>query len=401
MTREEKDRFVEQWKEEIDPEGAEVVEIMIARAMEAMEERWKEENERKGKIRWAIRWLGELKRELEEEFQEGDKLRAENRELRESLNAERQRTASLLKELEAARKASERKKSPKWAWVGPGDKGSANETAKGLRVAVTQAALERFPSDSRAALIAEFNSTARTGGAPREITLKCSADFMPEERHLWHVLEVGGRKDEWVVYDRMNEKQHLNHLRSVGAAFGMEFEVRKEAGAGEGERWFISCNEDDGALLQNWEIGLLRHNRRAGMADPVPVCEVRDKEGSGHWLLVRAGPDNGECVMYTLGDHGIGCPETGDVDFRQYTSREECNSAVRSRSGLSPDDAAKFERVLGGIGQGPHRLEELRNDGRMVVQRQSRLRYPLSAYVRAARAAGRIVTDPATVERYA
>lgn len=244
MTREEEDRFVERWKDEIDPEGAEVVEIMIARAMEAMEEKWKEANEPKGKIGWAIRWLGKLKGELEEELQEGDKLRAENRELRESLDAERQRTASLLTELEAARKASERKRSPTWAWVGPGDIGSANKTAKGLRVAVTQAALDRFPSDSRAALVAEFNSTARAGGAPREITLKRSADLMPEERHLWHVLEVGGRKDEWVVYDSMNEKQHLNHLRSVGVAFGLEFEVRKEAGSGEVEKWNMKRGSD-------------------------------------------------------------------------------------------------------------------------------------------------------------
>ena len=108
MTREEKDRFVERWKDEIEPEGAEVVEIMIARAMEV---KWKEANEPKGEISWAIRWFGNLKRELEEELQEGDKLRAENRQLRESLNEERQRTASLLKELEAVRKASERKKS--------------------------------------------------------------------------------------------------------------------------------------------------------------------------------------------------------------------------------------------------------------------------------------------------
>ena len=250
MTREEEDRFVERWKDEIDPEGAEVVEIMIARAMEAMEameERWKEQSEPKGKIRWAIRWLGKLKRELEEELHEGDKIRAENRQLRESLNAERQRTASLLKELEAARKASERKKSPTWAWVGPGDKDSPNKTAKGLRVAVTQAALERLAVDSRDRLVADFNRIARTGGAPREITLKRSAELLPDERHLWHVLEVGGRKDEWVVYDSMNERQHLNHLRSIGAAFGMEFEVRKVAGPGEVVKWVMSSAEDEDA----------------------------------------------------------------------------------------------------------------------------------------------------------
>ena len=244
MTREEEDRFVEQWKDEIDPEGAEVVEIMIARAMEKMEEKWKEANEPKEKIRWAIRWLGELKRELEQELQEGDKLRAENRELRESLDVERQRTASLLKELEAARKVSERKKSPTWAWVGPGDKGSANNTAKGLRVAVTQAALEGIALDSRASHVAEFNRIARYGGAPREVTLRCSAELEPNERHLWHVLEVKGSKDEWVVYDSMNERQHLNHLRSVGAAFGMNLEVRKTAGDGEGKKWIIPSVKD-------------------------------------------------------------------------------------------------------------------------------------------------------------
>lgn len=247
MTREEEDRFVERWKDEIDPDGAEVVEIMIARAMEAMEERWKEQNEPKGKVRWAIRWLGKLKRELEEELQEGDKLRAENRELRESLNAERQRAASLQKELEATRKAPERKRSPTWAWVGPGDKGSANNTAKGLRVAVTQAALECLPPDRRASHVAEFNRIARVGGAPREITFKRSAELLLDERHLWHVLEVGGRKDEWVVYDSMNERQHLNHLKCVGMAFGMEFEVRKMAGSREVEKWVMSCAEAEDA----------------------------------------------------------------------------------------------------------------------------------------------------------
>ena len=246
MTREEEDRIVERWKDEIDPEGAEVVEIMIARAMEAMEEKWKEAIEPTGKIRW----LGRLKRELEEELRKGDEIRAENRELRESLNVERQRTESLLKELEAARKASERKKSPTWAWVAPGDKGSTNKTAKGLRVAVTQAALERFAGDRRASLVADFNRAARAGGAPREITLKRSAELVPDERHLWHVLEVGGGKDEWVVYDSMNERQHLNHLRSVGSAFAMKFEVRKETGTREVKKWIIPGREDESTLVR-------------------------------------------------------------------------------------------------------------------------------------------------------
>ena len=401
MSREDEDKLVALWKDEIDPEGAEAVEIVIARAMEAMEERRKEENEPKGEIRRVIRWLGKLKRELEEELQESDRMRGENRGLRESLNAERQRTATLLKELEVARKASAKKKTPTWAWVGPEGEGSANKTAKGLRVAVTQAALERIGKDRRILLVADFNRIARAGGAPREITLKCSAEVPPEERHLWHVLEVAGRKDEWVVYDSMNEGQHLNHLRSVGVAFGMEFEVRKKAGSGEVETWTMSCVEEEDAFLRNWEISLLRHNRRAAIADPVPVCEVREKEGSGHWLLVRAGAEKSECVMYTLGDHGVGCPETGDVDFRRYTLAWGSNIPNRDRGGFGTKGTANFERVLGGIGQGPLCLEELRSDARLVVQREIRLRHPLSAYVRAARAAGRIVTDPATVEQYA
>ena len=244
MTREEEDRFVEQWKDEIDPEGAEVVEIMIARAMEAMEEKWKEASERKGKIRSAIRWLGELKRELEEELQEGDKLRAENRELRVSLDVERQRTAMLIEELEIATKASEKRRNYKWTWMEPGCEASAGRTAKGLRVAVTQFALGRLAVGRRALCVDEFNRIARAGGAPREITLKRSAELTPDERHLWHVLEVGESKDVWVVYDSMNERQHLNHLRSVGAAFGTNFEVRKTAGDREGKRWIIPSPED-------------------------------------------------------------------------------------------------------------------------------------------------------------
>ena len=397
MSREE-DKIVERWKDEIDPEGAEAVEIMIARAME---ERRKEENEPGGEIRRVVKWLGKLKRELEEEFQERDRIQAENLALRESLKAEREKTATLLRELEAAKRASERRKNHTWAWEGPGGEGSANRTAKGLRVAVTQAALELFEDDKRALLVADFNRIARTRGAPREVTLKCSTELEPAERHLWHVLEVAGSKEEWVVYDRMNEGQHLNHLRSVGAAFGMEFEIWKGAGKGEAEEWIMSCTQDVDALLTSRGIGLLRHNRRTGMVDPVPVCEVREKEGSGHWLLVRAGAEGSECVMYTLEDHGVGCPETGDVDFRRYTSNWGCNIPDRDRSGLSADDTAKFERVLGGIGTGPHCLEELRRDERLIVQRQARLRYPLSAYMRAARAAGRIVTEPNTVERYA
>ena len=248
MTREEEDRFVERWKDEIDPEGAEVVEIMIARAMEAMEEKWKEANEPKGKIRWAIRWFGELKRELEEELQEGDKLRAENRELRESLNTERRRTATLLEELEIATKASEKRRTYKWTWMKPGCEASARRTAKGLRVAVTQFALEHLAVGRRASCVDEFNRIARAGGAPREVTLKRSAELEPEERHLWHVLEVGESKDEWVVYDSMNERQHLNHLRSVGAVFRMKFEVRKTTEDGEGKKWIISTVKDEKPL---------------------------------------------------------------------------------------------------------------------------------------------------------
>ena len=220
MTREEEDRFVERWKDEIDPEGAEVVEIMIARAMEAMEEKWKEEIEPRGKVGWAIRWLGKLKKELEEELQEGDKLRAENRELRESLNVERQRTATLMEELEIATKASETRRNYKWTWKELGQEASARRTAKGLRVVVTQLALERLEVGRRVSCVDAFNRIARAGGAPRETTLERSKELKPDERHLWHVLEVGGKKDEWVVYDSMNERQHLNHLRSVGVAFG-------------------------------------------------------------------------------------------------------------------------------------------------------------------------------------
>ena len=77
--------------------------------------------------------------------------------------------------------------------------------------------------------------------------MKRSAELEPDERHLWHVLEVGGRKDEWVVYDSMNERQHLNHLRSVGSAFGMKFEVRKEAGTREVTKWNISDAEEKDA----------------------------------------------------------------------------------------------------------------------------------------------------------
>ena len=91
---------------------------------------------------------------------------------------------------------------------------------------MTQAALERIGEDRRALHVADFNPIARTGGAPREVTLKRSPELVPDERHLWHVLEVAGRRDEWVVYDGMNERQHLNHLRSIATAFLITLESK-------------------------------------------------------------------------------------------------------------------------------------------------------------------------------
>ncbi|WP_418120015.1 DUF2958 domain-containing protein [Variovorax sp. 350MFTsu5.1] len=90
--------------------------------------------------------------------------------------------------------------------------------------------------------------------------------------------------------------------------------------------------------------------------DPWPVLKWFNPCGAATWLITELDP-NDEDIAYGLADLGMGCPETGHVSVRELTS-------IRLMRG-----ALGIERDL-----------NWRTDK------------PLSAYVRIAQAAGRIVS---------
>lgn len=94
--------------------------------------------------------------------------------------------------------------------------------------------------------------------------------------------------------------------------------------------------------------------------DPVPVVKFFNPAGAGTWLATEL-DDDGD-TLFGLADLGFGCPELGSFSLSEII-------AVRLPFGLA------IERDLCFAG-----------------------RFPLSVYAQAARSAGRVVEDDASLE---
>ena len=98
--------------------------------------------------------------------------------------------------------------------------------------------------------------------------------------------------------------------------------------------------------------------------DPCPVVKLFTPDAGATWLLTELDPDDPD-LAFGLCDLGLGCPELGTVRVSEI-------EALRGRLGLPVERDIGFEAC--GL---------------------------LSTYVRAARQAERIVTDPATIRALA
>ena len=98
--------------------------------------------------------------------------------------------------------------------------------------------------------------------------------------------------------------------------------------------------------------------------DPYPVVKLFTPDAGATWLLTEIDPDDAD-IAFGLCDLGLGCPELGYVRLSEI-------EALRGRLKLPVERDIGFEPCG-----------------------------PLSAYVRAARQAEQVVTDPATIRALA
>ena len=115
-------------------------------------------------------------------------------------------------------------------------------------------------------------------------------------------------------------------------------------------------------LLRNGETRHKRHEDGAASPDIYPIVKLFMPDGAGTWILTEIDPDYPE-VAFGLCDLGMGCPELGSVSLRE--------------------------------------LEALRGIFGMPVERDLHFNpdFTISVYARAARNAGRIVEDRASLEQ--
>lgn len=116
-------------------------------------------------------------------------------------------------------------------------------------------------------------------------------------------------------------------------------------------------------LLESHRIDLLANGRRRILEaayDPVPVIKLFTPDAGATWLLSELDPADPD-LAFGLCDPGLGHPELGHVRLSDLAS-------LRGAIGLPVERDLHFSAVA-----------------------------PLSAYARAARRSGRIVTDTAAI----